>query len=179
MAKQVDTTYGNALFELGCEENRLDELFEEVNAFIGIIDDNEELIKLLNHPQVNKEDKKKIVEDTFTGRISDDLLGLLVTVVDKGHIINIKDILKHFIKLVKEKKNIGEASVISAIALSDEQKSNIEKRLLETTSYNEIETTYAVDKSLIGGLVIRIEDRVVDSSIRTKLDTLSKTLANA
>ncbi|MBO6115073.1 MAG: F0F1 ATP synthase subunit delta [Lachnospiraceae bacterium] len=179
MAKQVDTTYGNALFELGCEENRLDELFEEVNAFIGIIDDNEELIKLLNHPQVNKEDKKKIVEDTFTGRISDDLLGLLVTVVDKGHIINIKDILKHFIKLVKEKKNIGEASVISAIALSDEQKSNIEKRLLETTSYNEIETTYAVDKSLIGGLVIRIEDRVVDSSIKTKLDKLSKTLANA
>ena len=179
MAKQVDTTYGNALFELGCEENRLDELFEEVNAFIGIIDDNEELIKLLNHPQVNKEDKKKIVEDTFTGRISDDLLGLLVTVVDKGHIINIKDILKHFIKKKKKKKNIGEASVISAIALSDEQKSNIEKRLLETTSYNEIETTYAVDKSLIGGLVIRIEDRVVDSSIKTKLDKLSKTLANA
>lgn len=179
MAKQVDTTYGNALFELGCEENRLDELFEEVNAFIGIIDDNEELIKLLNHPQVNKEDKKKIVEETFTGRISDDLLGLLVTVVDKGHIANIKDILKHFVKLVKQKKNIGEASVTSAIDLGDEQKSNIEKRLLETTSYNEIETTYTVDKSLIGGLVIRIEDRVVDSSIRTKLDTLSKTLANA
>lgn len=179
MAKQVDTTYGNALFELGCEENRLDELFEEVNAFIGIIDDNEELIKLLNHPQVNKDDKKKIVEDTFAGRISDDLLGLLVTVVDKGHIINIRDILMHFIKLVKKKKNIGEASVTSAIDLSDEQKSNIEKRLLETTAYDKIETTYAVDKDLIGGLVIRIEDRVVDSSIRTKLDKLSKTLANA
>ncbi len=179
MAKQVDTTYGNALFELGCEENRLDDLYEEVNAFVGIIDENEELVKLLNHPQVNKEEKVKIVEETFKGRISDDLLGLLVTVVNKGHIADIKNILKHFIKLVKQKKNIGEASITSAINLSDEQKSNIEKRLLETTSYNEIETSYAVDKSLIGGLVIRIEDRVVDSSIRTKLDTLSKTLANA
>ena len=179
MAKQVDTTYGNALFELGLEEKKLDVLFEEAKAFVSILDDNEELIKLLNHPQINKEEKRKIVEETFSGRLSDDLLGLMVTVVDKGHVVEIKNILNYFIKLVKQEKNIGEASITSAVALTEEQKSKIKERLIKTTTYDQIETEYTVDKSLIGGLVIRIEDRVVDSSIKTKLDKMSKTLAKA
>ena len=71
------------------------------------------------------------------------------------------------------------ASVTSAVALSDSQKAAIEKRLIKTTEYKTMEMNFSVDASLIGGLVIRIEDRVVDSSIKTKLETLSKTLANA
>ena len=179
MAKQVDTTYGNALFELALEEDKVNELYEEASALTDILKSNDELIRLLDHPQINKEEKLKIVEDTFTGRLSGDLQGLLVTVVDKGHFANIIDILEYFIKLVKKHKNIGEAHITSAVALTDEQKSNIRKRLLETTAYNEMETVYDVDKSLIGGLVIRIEDRVVDSSIKTQLEKLSKSLANA
>ena len=60
--------------------------------------------------------------------------------------------------------------------LSEVQKKQIEDRLLETTSYKEMEMTYAVDESLIGGMVIRIGDRVVDSSVKTKLEELTKQL---
>ena len=179
MAKQVDTTYGNALFELALEENRLDELYEEAIVLASILRDNDELIKLLDHPQISSEEKQKVIETTFDGRASKDMTGLLVMVVEKGHIRNIIQILEYFIGLVKKEKKIGVASVTSAVTLSDTQKVAIEKRLIETTSYKTMEITYNVDKSLIGGLVIRIEDRVVDSSIRTKLDKLSKTLANA
>ena len=179
MAKQVDTTYGNALFELALEESKIDSLYKEALALIDILKDNEELIKLLEHPQIDKDSKKKIIEDTFGGRVSNELAGLMVMVVEKGHIGSIIGIFNYFIKLVKKHKNIGVASVTSAVALTDSQKAAIEKRLIETTEYNRMETTYTVDKSLIGGLVIRIEDRVVDSSIKTKLETLSKTLANA
>lgn len=179
MAKQVDKIYGDALFELSLDENIVDDLYNEVNEFINILCDNDELIKLLGHPQINKEERLKIVDDTFAGRISDSLMGLIGTVVEKGHIDKLIDILKYFVKQVKNHKNIGEATVTSAILLSDEQKKSIEKRLIETTSYNEMEIEYLIDKSLIGGLVIRIEDRVVDSSIKTKLEQLSRTLANA
>ena len=64
----------------------------------------------------------------------------------------------------------------TAVALSDAQKSAVEKRLLETTRYESFEMNYSVDESLIGGMVIRIGDRVVDSSIKTKLYELSKQL---
>ena len=177
MAKQVDTTYGNALFELALDENKIDELYVEVNSLIEILKENSELIKLLNHPKISKDEKKQIVRNTFDGRISREITGLITMVVDKDHISSIVDILEYFVKLVKKEKNIGVVSVTSAVTLSDIQKSNIEKRLIETTSYNSLETNYSVDESLIGGLVIRIEDRVVDSSIRSKLDKMSKMLS--
>lgn len=179
MAKQVDTTYGNALFELALEENKLDGLYEEAQALIGILKENEELIRLLDHPHIEKEEKKQLVERIFSGRISGDMTGLIIMVVEKGHGSRLIQILSHFIKRVKEQKNIGVTSVTSAIVLSDSQKAAIEKRLIETTSYDTMEITYSVDASLIGGLVIRIEDRVVDSSVKTKLEKLSKTLAHA
>lgn len=179
MAKQVDTTYGNALFELAVEENMMDSLFEEASGLIKILEDNQELIKLLNHPQIEKTEKKNIIENIFDGRISKELTGLMVMVVEKGHINSIVSILNYFIKQVKKAKNIGVASVTSAVSLTDSQKADIEKRLLETTHYASMEIEYKVDKTLIGGLVIRIEDRVVDSSIKTKLEVMSKALAKA
>lgn len=179
MAKQVDTTYGNALFELALEENKLDGLYEEAQALIGILKENEELIRLLEHPHIEKEEKKQLVERIFGGRISGDMAGLIIMVVEKGHSGRLINILSHFIKQVKRQKNIGVTSVTSAVALSDSQKAAIEKRLIETTSYDTMEITYSVDASLLGGLVIRIEDRVVDSSVKTKLEKMSKTLANA
>ena len=65
---------------------------------------------------------------------------------------------------------------MTAIELSEEQKEKVEQKLLKTTSYEQFEMNYEVDASLIGGMVIRIGDRIVDSSIRTKLYELSKNL---
>ena len=118
MAKQVETTYGDALLELALEEGSLDMLYEEAQA--------------------------------------------LVTVLQ-----------------VKRVKNIVVASVTSAVSLTGAQKASIEKRLLETTDFTSMEVTYTVDASIIGGLVIRIDDRVVDSSIKTKIETMSKALAQS
>lgn len=179
MAKQVDITYGNALFELALEESKLDSLYEEAASLIAILNDNQELIKLLNHPQVSKEEKKNIVTNTFDGRVSDELTGLIAMVVEKGHVAQLVSILNYFVKQVKKEKNIGVATVKSAVELSEAQKKAIEQRLIETTVYDTMEIDYSVDKALIGGLVIRIEDRVVDSSIKTKLENMSRTLANA
>ena len=66
----------------------------------------------------------------------------------------------------------------SAMELSGAQKAAVEKRLLETTKYVKFEMHYDVDAELIGGMVIRVGDRVVDSSIRTKLEDMKKQLLN-
>lgn len=179
MAKQVETTYGNALFELAIEEGKIDDWYVEVLELTSILKKNKDLIELLNHPQVDKLEKEKIIKNIFEGKISNEILGLIVMIMDKGHISKIVGVFRYFIKLVKEHKNIGVAKVTSATVLTEAQKSKIENRLIETTSYSRMEVTYKVDESLIGGLAIRIGDRVVDSSIKTKLETLSKTLANA
>ena len=86
------------------------------------------------------------------------------------------EILVYFTDKVKEYKRIGVAYVTSASMLSDKQKADVENKLLKTTSYKAFEMNYKVDESLIGGMIIRIGDRVVDSSIKTKLSELTKEL---
>ena len=76
-----------------------------------------------------------------------------------------------------EYKKIGTAYVTSAAPLTDGEKAEVEKRLLATTSYKSFHIDYQTDESLIGGMVVRIGDRVVDSSIRTKLANMAKDLS--
>ena len=83
----------------------------------------------------------------------------------------------YFVGEVKEYKKIGTAYVTSAMELSDAQKEQLMKKLIQTTEYVEFEMHYDVDAALIGGMVIRIKDRVVDSSIRTKLYDLTRELS--
>lgn len=177
MAKLVSKTYGDALFEVALEEDKLDQFLEEVKAVKAAVDENQDLFKLMSHPKVVKEEKIKVVEDIFSGKVSRELVGLIRMIVDKGHFEQIDSVFTYFIDEVKEYRNIGTAYVTSALELTDAQKSAIEKRLLETTKYVTFEMHYNVDAAIIGGLVIRIGDRVVDSSVRTKLADLTRELS--
>ena len=177
MAKLVSKTYGDALFEVALEEDKLDQFLEEVKAVKAAVDENQDLFKLMSHPKVVKEEKIKVVEDIFSGKVSRELVGLIRMIVDKGHFEQIDSVFTYFIDEVKEYRNIGTAYVTSALELTDAQKSAIEKRLLETTKYVTFEMHYNVDAAIIGGLVIRIGDRVVDSSVRTKLADLTREIS--
>ena len=176
MAKLVSKTYGDALFAVACEEECIDEFFEAAVCVVDSLWANEEFIKLMNHPNIGKEEKIKIVEETFSQKIPKEIIGLMTLLIKKGHAKDMCAVFKYFIGLVKEEKKIGSARVVTAIELSGEQKEKVEQKLLETTSYEKFEMNYEVDSSLIGGMVIRIGDRIVDSSIRTKLYELSKNL---
>lgn len=176
MAKLVSKTYGDALFELALENNQLDSMFEEVGAVSQAIREDEDLTKLMNHPKIVKEEKIKIIEDIFTDRVSKELVGLMRMVVEKGHYNDMDSVFLYFIERVKEYKNIGTAYVTSAVDLTTDQKKAVENRLLETTKYVKFEMHFDTDATLIGGMLIRIGDRVVDSSIKNKLSSLKREL---
>ena len=176
MAKLVSKTYGDALFELALEEDKLDLLFEESKVIKEVFQSNSELIKLLNHPKIDKDEKIKVIEDIFRDRASEDFVGFLTIIVRKERQNEILSILDYFIGVVKEYKKIGVAYVTTAIELSDECKKNILDKLLATTHYETFEMNYTVDKAIIGGMIIRIGDRVVDTSISHKIENLSREL---
>ena len=176
MAKLVAKVYGDALFAEAVEKQKVDLLFEKKKTLRNVCLENEDLMQFLNHPKVVKEEKISVMENVFSGRICDDLMGFLTIIVDKGRQKEILRILDYFIAKVKEYKKIGVVCVTSAIELDDGQKARIREKLLKTTQFLELEIDYHVDPSLIGGLVIRIGDRVVDSSIRTKLEEMKREL---
>lgn len=176
MAKLVSTTYGEALFELAAENDREDELLSEVTALKELLKENPEFGRLMNHPKVLKEEKLKVLEEVFSGRISKDLLGFLHLVVTKDRYDEIEGILDFFIGKVKQHQGVGIANVATAVSLNETQKREIENKLLSTTSFSKMEMHYQVEEDLIGGMVIRIGDRVVDSSVKTKLFELQREL---
>lgn len=176
MAKLICATYGDALFELAVEENKVDSLYEEAAAVLQSFNDNKELGNFLNHPKVEIAKKKQTIEDIYGKFMSKDMVGFLSLIVEKGRYNSIVSIMEYFLERVKEYKKIGVAYVTSAKELSQEQKAAVLNKLLATTKYVEFEMNYQVDESLIGGLVIRVGDRVVDSSIKTKLSELKRDL---
>lgn len=176
MAKLVSKIYGDALMQAAREKNKLDEVFQEALGLYDIFQNQQDLIHLLDHPQVVKEEKLQIVSNVFQGKVSDEVMGFLTAVVDKGRQNEILSILGYFIGEVKEAKGIGTAQVTSAAEMTPAQKEQVKNKLLATTRYVEFEMNYAVDPSLIGGMVIRIGDRVVDSSIKTRLYELKRQL---
>ena len=176
MAKLISKTYGDALFELAVEKNKVDVLLEEIEQLKQVLSENEEFGRLMNHPRIIKEEKIQVVKDVFEGRVSEEILGFLTIVITKDRYRDIDAIIDYFIAEVKRYKGIGIATVTTAVPLREEQRKKVEQKLLDTTQYTKMEMHYEVDGSLIGGMVVRIGDRVVDSSVRTKLSELQKEL---
>lgn len=176
MAKLVSKTYGEALFELAVEENKVDVFMEEIAEIRQILAQNTDFTKFMNHPKILKEEKIQVLENIFKNRISDELTGFLTLIVTKDRYGEIDEILDYFLTEIKKFKGIGIAYVKTASELREEQKARVEQKLLETTSYKRMEMHYDVDSELIGGMVIRIGDRVVDSSIKTGLSELTRQL---
>lgn len=176
MAKLVSKTYGEALYEVAVEAGKTSELMEEIRCVRQILDSNPKFDELMEHPGVPKQEKLQVVEDVFKGRVSDELTGLLEVVVSKERYKDLDAIFTYFIDRVKEEQRIGMAYVTTAVELDGGQKDAVKAKLLETSGYAKMEMHYEVDASIIGGMIIRINDRVVDSSVRTKLDGLKKQL---
>ena len=83
MAKLISKTYGDALFELAVEEDKVDALLEEIGQLQQVLSENGEFGRLMNHPKIIKEEKIQVAKNVFGGRLSDELLGFLIIIISK------------------------------------------------------------------------------------------------
>lgn len=172
MAKLASTVYGEALFQIAVEKKRVDGVMEEITAVRKALEENTELAALMNHPKIIREEKVRLIESCFKGQVSEDVTGFLTVVVSKGRFAELPAIFDYLTARMKEHKKIGVVTVTAPMELTDGQKEKIREKILATTDYKTLEVTWLTDPSLMGGLVIRIGDRVVDSSLKYKLEQL-------
>lgn len=176
MAKLVSKIYGDALFSLAIEENKLDEIRDEAMAVYTAVTENPDFISTLCHPEMTQEKKQTVLDGIFKARMSKDMMGFLHVLVKKGRFNEILSVLEYFEERAKEYKKIGVVSVATPTELTDSQKEQVETRILEVSEYETLEMDYQIDKELLGGIVIRIGDRVLDNSIRSKMNAMSRQL---
>lgn len=165
------------MFRLAVEKDCIDAWAEQIKTAELVFAENPEFMELLNHPKLTKEEKLSVVEKVFGGRFDDSVTGLLTVIVEKGRCAEIPAVFSVFLEKVRAYRKIGVARVVSATELSAAQKMRIEEKLLAQTDYEAFEMQYSVDAALIGGMTIRIGDRVVDASIKSKLERMAGSLS--
>lgn len=172
----VDERYGEALLELAVESGQLSDYLDEAVVLKGVLLENPELTGLFVNPKITLEEKIDVVEKCFEGRFTSDICGMIKLVITNGRAGELEKILDWFVLAAKEKLGIGIVYVKSADELNDTTKKALENKMLQTTGYKKLEMHYSVEKELIGGLQVRLGDRIIDNTIRTRLDLLTKEL---
>ena len=159
------------------EKNNLIDALEELKSVKNILLENVEIIELLDSPKMDDEEKIDFIKGIFENHISVDSMGFLLTIIEKKRQAELISILDYVIDCIKELLLIGKATVTTALPLDDSKKERIVDELLKSSHYKSLEAEYVVDESIIGGIVIRIGDRVVDSSVKTRIDKMRKMLS--
>lgn len=176
MAKLAAKVYGDALFELAVEHQMTDQLYEEAGAVKKLLLGNENLNQVMAHPGINRQDKTEMMVKILDGRVSKEMVGFLRIILEKDRYSETKAMLDYFEARVKDYKKIGVVYISTPMEVKEIQKKQIEEKILATSPYETLECHYSVEPELMGGMVIRIKDRVVDSSLKTQLEHMSKDL---
>ena len=163
----VAQRYAASLFEVGVEQNCLDSFLEEMTALNEVFTQNEELVKLLHTPTVSKEEKLEL------GKVSQYVLNFLKIMTEKGRMDQIFGVYNQFKLLYNKEKNIQEITAVTAIPLQGPLFDKLKEKLEQVTG-KQVILTNQVDPSILGGVIIRMQDDQVDASVKTRLEDLKQ-----
>ncbi len=163
--------YARALSEISI--NILDEVESDLKSVDEIIFNNDSLKAFFLHPVVSLKDKKETIEEAFQGKINPVVYNFIQTLLDENRFSIFKTIFEVF-KLESDKiKNKQRVEVISAVDLDEAQKKKLQEKLNSKLNKESI-LTYRLDEDILGGIVVKFDDKVIDLSLKTKFEHLKK-----
>ncbi len=171
----IASRYAKAFIALGEAQNLLDEFNADLKTIKETIHTNKELSTFIAHPLVSIIDKKEIIDTIFKDNISQYTLNLTKLLIDRNRIFILPLISNHFQQLLNKKRNITTAQVITAIEINEETKTKLKEKL-EKLFAQQIDLETVVDEKIIAGMVVQIDEKVIDGSIKTKLEKMKKQL---
>ncbi|MFO7815721.1 MAG: ATP synthase F1 subunit delta [Halanaerobiales bacterium] len=168
---EIARQYSKALYDLGEEKGNMGELFEELEEFWETLQENEVLKEALFHQRVLVEEKQTVFKEIFKDKLSEQIFKFIMLLIEKRRIYFLEIILESFRKLVHEHENIITVKVTTAIEMNSAIREKLKKRLDEYVD-KKIEMKEDCDPDIIGGMVIKIGDYLIDGSIKSKLESL-------
>ncbi|MBN2908053.1 F0F1 ATP synthase subunit delta [Polycladomyces sp. WAk] len=171
----VAKRYARALFEVATEKQLLDQVEQELFAVVRTLEENSEFQQWLAYPQVAKEEKKELLERIF-GELSEPTKHLLFLLIDRGRQSAIGKIAEEFRALANESRGVADAVVTTPRKMTvKDQKRLI--ALFKKLIGKELSITNVVDSDILGGVIVRVGDRLYDGSLKTKLDRFQQQLS--
>lgn len=168
--------YAKALLLIGKEDGQAETYRKELERVAGLIEGDKALEQAVNNPLYNADGRRRVLK-TVTDKLglSNVMKSFLLLLFDKGRIGFLSSINQFYGKLADELKGLARASLVSATELSDETVEKIRQTLSKKTG-KEVILDIEQDPGLIGGIVTKIGDLVLDGSIRTQLNNMRESL---
>lgn len=173
MAKLVNK-YVQALLQLSRESGTMTSDVEE-GALLRDVFTDEEIREFMRNPGVSNGDKDKFIISNFEGKVNQNFISFLRLIIKNSRESYIYEILSSYVREAKKELGQIEATVVSAVELTDNQIDQIDE-ILEKKFNKSIEFTNRIDEDLIGGFYILVDGQIYDTSIRTKLNRLTDAL---
>ncbi|ADL13705.1 ATP synthase F1 subunit delta [Acetohalobium arabaticum] len=172
---EIAKRYSQALFELAKENEKLEEILNEFEKFITLLKQSDELRKIITHVEITYEQKKDILTEIFAEELSINLFNFIKLLIDKNRANLLETIYQQFKDSVNDELNKLEVEVRSPIELTTQQKKKLKEKLGKALEKN-IELQIEINQDLIGGLVLKIGNKVIDGSLTTEIENLSRDL---
>lgn len=167
--------YAVALFELSKEKNILDVISAELEVVKKVFIEDDKLSALLDHPNISYDEKKKLIETSFSG-LSVTLMHTLLLLLKKKRLDTVTLIADKFQGLLEEERQVAHAVVYTVKPLTEEEKSMISTTFAKKAGKETLHITNEIDPHLIGGMKIQIGDIIFDGSVKGQLNRLEREL---
>lgn len=165
---KISSEYAAALFELGMEKDSLESFADALELVSDVFMNNPDYPKVLSSYSIPLSERLDLIEKAFSGSVERDVVSFLKLLCEKKHIGEFLDCAKQFKDMLCEINKVSTAKVISAVRLDDDEKKALESKL-EKLSGNKVVIDYEIDESILGGLIIEIDGKVMDSSLKKHL----------
>lgn len=174
----VSIEYGRAMFELALEENKDTLYLEQLREMNKLFDENPDFINLLSSLTIPLSERLEVIDKVFDGKADEYICSFMKLITERGYAAQIPECIKVFERLYYEHHKITVAYVKSAVALTDKQKSALIKKL-QSYSGKTVELVCTVQPKLIGGISVRIDGKLLEGSVKHKLDEIRSSLQRA
>ena len=175
---QVGNTYAQGLYALAKEEQLETQILEELNGLRRIFEEEPGYIALLASPNLSKEERTALLDETFRGKIQPYLLNFLKILTEKGYIFQFADCCRAYRSIYNDAQGILAVKAVSAVALTEEQKNRLREKLSAITGKQVILET-KVDSRCLGGIRLDYDGKRVDGTVAGRLQSVANLLKNA
>jgi len=176
--RAIAKRYAQALLAAAGRRGVAEAVAESYRDVVGIMDRTPRLTQLLRAPQIGRDRKRELLAQLFGGRVEEVLLHFFDLLLQKDRLEFLDAIQREYQVLVEEQQGLSRAVVTTAVPLPDDLRDELATRLAQLTG-KRIVMTREVDPTVVGGVCVKMGDRVIDGTIRTNLARLRAQLAEA
>ena len=174
---RVGSVYAEALYGLAKDEGLSEAILKEMKALQVAFSENADFLRLLSTPNLSKEERVRILDDSFEGKVQPYVLNFLKILTEKGYIRHFSDCCDAYRELYNEDNGILPVKAVTAVELNETQREKLTRKLSAMTG-KKIELTNIVDADCLGGVRLDYDGKRVDDTVQHRLDAVRGLLKN-